>query len=192
MKIKLTPELSYIIGLWGPVRTEEGIGVEGDDELLSIFSSEIIKLGLAEPNKIQHFEGKVFFYHSAYRKFFQDVLKYKAERFKYKNKYMANYLAGLFDSCGLIDDNGLVFFAVNDLVLESILNRINFKPKKKKQGILIRDPLKFLLFIKPLLKKDYPLVDKIYGKVYGKEQNIKTGVRRSKDKNKRNAPKKKI
>ncbi|MCK4319095.1 hypothetical protein KAW38_00815 [Candidatus Micrarchaeota archaeon] len=188
MKIKLTPELSYIIGLWGPVRTEEGIGVEGDDELLSIFSSEIIKLGLAEPNRIQHREGKIFFYHSAYRKFFQDVLKNKADRFKYKNKYMANYLAGLFDSCGMIDSKGLVFFTVNDLVLESILDGINFKPKKKKQGIMIRDPLKFLSFIKPLLKKDYPLLDKIYGK----EQDTKTGIRRSRGKNKRNAPKKKI
>jgi len=46
MKIKLTPELSYTIGLWRKTRTTEGIGVRGDDNLLEIFTMEVLNQDL--------------------------------------------------------------------------------------------------------------------------------------------------
>ena len=52
MKIKLNPELSYIIGFWRKRRANEGIGVVGSDEYLSLFSKEVIDKKLTESDKL--------------------------------------------------------------------------------------------------------------------------------------------
>ena len=86
MKIKLTPELAYIIGFWRKRRTFEGIGVRGDKEHVEIFSKEVLEKGLTTPDKLLSEDKKVWFFHSAYRKFFQDIEKEQLERFKYLNE----------------------------------------------------------------------------------------------------------
>src|SRR5271157_4405037 len=108
MKIKLTPELSYIIGLWRKSRCSEGLGVEGNKSILEIFSQEALEKQLTTSDKMLTGDEKVYFYHTAYRKFFQQIEKEQLERFKYLNEYAANYLAGMFDAAGAIDQRGVV------------------------------------------------------------------------------------
>ena len=52
MKMKLTPELSYIIGLWKEVRTKEGIGVHGTEERLSLFTKAVLESELTDSTKL--------------------------------------------------------------------------------------------------------------------------------------------
>ncbi len=148
MKIKLTPELSYLIGLWRKSRSFEGLGVKGKDSVLEIFSKEAISQGLVTSDKILTGEDKVYFYHSAYRKFFQEVEKNQLERFKYLNDYAANYLAGMFDAVGSIDEHGVVSFSKMNKEDEILLLRLGFNTKRKSGALVIERPLVFLAFIK--------------------------------------------
>lgn len=150
MKAKLSPELSYVIGLWGVRRTKEGVGVRGED-VAPAFVNEVIKLGLTEPGKLLYSENSVYFYHSKWRKFFQEVWRDRMERFKYLNDYSANFLAGIFDASGGVDDKGVVHvegFGEDEMVL----SRLGFKPKKKGKTIIIGNPRAFLKFIYDFLK----------------------------------------
>lgn len=152
MKIKLTPELSYVIGLWRKARTTEGIGVKGDESVMSVFSKEIIEQELATPDKIQSEEDRVFFYHTSYRKFFQQIEKEQLERFKYLNEYAANYLAGIFDSSGEIDDKGIVSLGNISSQDEMMLLRLGFVVRRRGKRAIIEKPLLFLTFIKNYVK----------------------------------------
>jgi len=152
MKIKLTPELSYLIGLWRKCRAYEGLGVKGNDELLGIFSKEAISQGLAQPDKMLTEGDRVYFYHSAYKKFFQEVEKNQLERFKYLNDYAANYIAGLFDSAGSIDEKGVVSLARMSKEDELLLLRLGFNTKRKSGLLMVERPLVFLAFIKNYTK----------------------------------------
>lgn len=168
MKPKLSPELSYVIGLWGIRRTKEGIGVKGKD-VIPAFVNEVIKLSLTESGKLLYSENSVYFYHSKWRKFFQEVWEDRMERFKYLNEYSANFLAGIFDACGKIDEKGIISiegFGEDEMVL----SRLGFKPKRKGKTIVIGNPRAFLKFIYDFLK-----VKKEEMAVYiekGKEQKV--------------------
>ncbi len=148
MKIKLTPELSYIIGLWRKYRSFEGLGVRGNKELVEIFSKEVIDKKLTTPDKLLTAENQVHFYHTAYRKFFQEVEKNQLERFKYLNEYSANYLAGIFDAAGSVDEKGIVSLSKMNKEDELLLLRLGFTTKRKKGLLVIERPLIFLAFIK--------------------------------------------
>jgi hypothetical protein len=152
MKIKLTPELSYIIGLWRKARTQEGIGVKGSPDLLQVFSQEVISRELASPDKIQSDEEKVYFYHTSYRKFFQQIEKEQLERFKYLNEYAANYLAGIFDATGEIDEKGIVSLGNISVQDEMMLLRLGFVIRRRAKRAIIEKPLLFLTFIKNYVK----------------------------------------
>ena len=108
MKIKLTPDLSYLIGLWRKTRSPEGLGVVGNEQLLELFTAEVLAKEMTTTDKLLTEENKVYFYHTAYRKFFQQIEKEQLERFKYLNEYAANYLAGLFDAVGNVDSKGIL------------------------------------------------------------------------------------
>ena len=73
MKVKLTPELSYLIWFWRKCHNREGLGVYGASELLELFTKTALELGLTTSDKLLTDEKKVYFYHTAYRKFFQEV-----------------------------------------------------------------------------------------------------------------------
>jgi len=152
MKIKLTPELSYVIGLWRKCRTFEGLGVRGSKELLEIFSKSAIDLQIMVPDKIMAGEDRVYFYHTAYRKFFQDVEKEQLERFKYLNEYSANYLAGIFDGAGNIDEKGVVSISKMNREDEVMLLRLGFNTKRRGDALVIERPLIFLTFIRNFSK----------------------------------------
>jgi hypothetical protein len=152
MKIKLTPELSYIIGLWRKARTQEGLGVEGEKDLLEIFTAEAIEKELTTSDKLLTEENKAYFYHSAYRKFFQQIEKEQLERFKYLNEYAANYLAGIFDAVGGVDEKGIVFLESMTRQDQMMLLRLGFGTRKKGERLVIERPRVFLAFIKNYVK----------------------------------------
>ncbi len=152
MKIKLTPELSYIIGLWRKSRSLEGLGVSGNDNLLEVFSKEVLEKGLTTPDKLLTEENRVYFYHTAYRKFFQQIEKEQLERFKYLNEYAANYLAGLFDAVGQVDERGIVSLRKANRQDEMMLLRLGFVTKRKDDLLIFERPVVFLTFIKSYVK----------------------------------------
>jgi len=161
MKIKLTPELSYIIGFWRKRRCYDGLGIKGEPKYLELFSKEAIDNGLTTKEKILGDEDKIYFYHSAYRKFFQEIEKEQLERFKYMNEYAANYLAGTFDSAGEIDEKGRVFIRGGRRDDEVLLLRLGFVTKKTDGKLLIERPKAFLAFIKNYVKlfKDHKVFE---------------------------------
>jgi hypothetical protein len=168
MKIKLTPELSYVIGLWRKSRCAEGLGVRGERAVLEVFSKEALDRGLTTPEKMLTDEDKVYFYHTAYRKFFQEVEKEQLERFKYLNEYAANYLAGIFDASGAIDERGVVTIGGTTKQDEMMLLRLGFVTKRRSERLIIERPVVFLAFIKNYVKvfKDH----KVFGYIKSKEK----------------------
>ncbi len=148
MKPRLTPELAYVIGLWKTRRTKEGIGVKGSKELLSSFVKGVLEAGLTTPDKLLTDKNKVYFYHSKYRKFFQDVLKREKEVFRYKNDYSAAFLAGLFDARGGFSRDGKTVYIANaDVMDELVVLNAGFKGKLIKDKLIIVDRDSFIKFI---------------------------------------------
>lgn len=152
MKIKLTPELSYVIGLWRKARSFDGLGVKGDRPLLEEFVKEALERQLTTPDKILTTEDKAYFFHTAYRKFFQEIEKEQLERFKYLNEYAANYLAGMFDAAGEIDQRGVVSLARSNAQDEMMLLRLGFQTRRSGDRLILERPVVFLAFIKNYVK----------------------------------------
>lgn len=152
MKIKLTPELSYLIGFWRKRRSYEGLGIRGVNVYIELFSKQILEQNLTTPDKILSDDKKLYFYHTAYRKFFQEIEEEQLERFKYLNEYAANYLAGLFDSAGGIDDKGFVFIDKGNPQDEILLLRLGFGARWRDGKLIIERPKAFLVFIKNYVK----------------------------------------
>jgi hypothetical protein len=152
MKIKLTPELSYIIGLWRKAKCFDGLGVRGGKPLLEEFAKEVLEKRLTTSDKLLTSEDKVYFYHTAYRKFFQEIEKEQLERFKYLNEYAANYLAGMFDAAGEIDVRGVVSLGRSNAQDEMMLLRLGFVTHRSGERLIMEKPLVFLAFIKNYVK----------------------------------------
>src|SRR3989338_931107 len=144
MKIKLTPELAYIIGFWRKRRAYEGLGVRGLKEHIELFSKEVLDRQLTTSDKLLIDDRKIYFYHTAYRKFFQDIENEQLERFKYLNEYAASYLAGLFDSIGGVDEKGFVFINKTNKQDEILLLRLGFTTRKSRDGLILGKPRAFL------------------------------------------------
>ncbi|MFP3949763.1 MAG: hypothetical protein ACLFUZ_01575 [Candidatus Micrarchaeia archaeon] len=168
MKVRLTPELSYLIGFWKERRTKEGIGIRGEEEQLSIFAKTVLELELTEPERLltradEEGNNAVYFYHTSYRKFFQKVIDDELERFKYKNEYSANFLAGLFDAVGDVTDDGKVYLSRCTQKDEMIFYRIGFNPVRKGKFTYFTRPAKFLRYIRPFTRRyrDHPIFKKV-------------------------------
>jgi len=171
MKIKLTPELAYIIGFWRKRRTFEGIGIRGEPRFIEVFSKEVLDKALTTPDKLLNQEDRVYFYHSAYRKFFQDIEKEQLERFRYLNEYAASYLSGMFDSAGGIDERGVVYLAKANRQDEMLLIRLGFGARFRAERMVVEKPRAFLAFIRNYVKifKDHKAFD--YVKNNGKRKS---------------------
>ncbi|MCI0503618.1 LAGLIDADG family homing endonuclease [Candidatus Micrarchaeota archaeon] len=148
MKIKLSPELSYLIGLWRKARCPDGVGVEGGKNVLEIFTKEVLDRQLTTSDKMLTGPDKVYFYHTAYRKFFQQIESEQLERFKYLNEYAANYIAGMFDATGSIDERGVVSLGFATKQDEMMLLRLGFQTRRRADRLIIERPVLFLTFIK--------------------------------------------
>ncbi len=152
MKLKLTPALAYIVGLWTKRRSFEGLGIKASPELMEIFTNEVIAQGMTTKDKIISDGKRVFFYHTAYKRFFSDIVNDQFERFKYLNEYAGNYLAGLFDSVGDISEDGIVSFTKLTNRDELLLLRLGFNLRRKKESFVVEKPVIFLAFIKNYVK----------------------------------------
>lgn len=155
MKISLTPGLAYVIGLWRARKTSEGIGIEGNQRIRDIFLVQVLAQKIAEPDKIQLKEDKLFFYHSAYRAFFDDVVKNQLERFAYRNDYSASYLAGMMDGfAGIKDDKEgkMIFFPKASASDEMLLLRLGFRAKRSGGKLMVISGDELLAFVKGKLK----------------------------------------
>ncbi len=148
MKIKLTPELSYIIGLWSKRRCQEGLGIDAGKELQEIFAKHVLDQNLTTSDKLLSDEKKIYFYHGKYRKFFQEIDAEKLERYKYINEYSANYLAGMFDAVGGISEQGVIYLEKFGNADEILLLRLGFPARKMEGKMVIWRPKAFLAFIK--------------------------------------------
>ena len=153
MKIKLTPELSYVIGFWRKRKAFEGLGIRGEPEFIELFSKLILEMKLTEAGKLLTDDKKVYFYHTAYRKLFQDVENDQLERFKYLNEYAASYLAGMFDSSGGIDEKGFVYIGRATPSDEIMLMRLGFGAKRREGALIVERPKVFLAFVKNYVKR---------------------------------------
>ncbi len=151
MRIRLTPELSYILGLWRHRKIPTGIGIRGNPQLLAVFSDAVLKEGLTEPGKLLSDKDTVYFYHSAYKRYLTELENEIPDRFRYKNEYSQAYLAGLFDARGGFTETGLPYIARADAKDEMVLLRLGFRCELIRDKLLIKDP-RFLLYIKPWVR----------------------------------------
>jgi hypothetical protein len=158
MKIRLTPEISYIIGLWIHCKTEKGIGVRGDGETISNFAKSCLDLGIAVPGKLLYGENEIFFYNSMIRKFFDKIAGERTERFKYGNEYSSAYLAGLFDSFGSVE-HGRVCIKNLDIFDKNLLDNLRMFPKDAGRFTIILKDRAFLKFISPYVKRNRRILE---------------------------------
>jgi len=122
--------------------------VQGGKEVLEVFSQQALEKQLTTSDKMLTAGDKVYFYHTAYRKFFQEVEKEQLERFKYLNEYAANYIAGMFDASGHIDERGVVSLGQANKQDEMMLLRLGFQTRRRADRLVIERPVVFLTFIR--------------------------------------------
>ena len=149
MKIKLTPELAYIIGMWSTRKSWVGVGVRGLPHVCDFFIQAVIGAGLMPSSKILLSGKKAYFYHSGYKRFFSDIEREMDLRFKHKNAYSAAFVAGIFDASGRIDKNGVPIMTGIGLDKQLLIERLGFRLIKEGKYLIPSPPREFLTFIKP-------------------------------------------
>ncbi|MCX8166429.1 MAG: hypothetical protein N3E37_01075 [Candidatus Micrarchaeota archaeon] len=147
-ELRLTHNLSYIIGFWKKLRSHDGIGVTADKERVQFFIELVIKSNLTSSDKIIiHDDGQTaYFYHTKLRTFFEKIVENELERFKYDNDYSANYFAGIYDAVGhtqkiLSKRTGLtkniIIIEKSNQKEELLFSRQNFKVKLKEGKLYV-------------------------------------------------------
>jgi hypothetical protein len=157
MKIRLTPELSYFIGLWGYARSAKGIGVRGSDDLVEAFAKTCLDMKLTGPGKMLYAENEIFFYNSALQKFMNLVWSERTERFKYGNDYSAAYIAGIFDATGSLEGRRLCMRRI-DVIDLTLLSNLKLLPEERRGRVFIGREKAFLKFISPYIKLNRDLL----------------------------------
>ena len=172
MKVKLSPELSYLIGFWRKRKTYEGLGIVGSVDVQEIFIKESLDRQLTTSDKMVKEEKKALFHHTTYKRFFLEIEKDQLERFKYLNEYAASYLAGLFDSVGEVDEKGRILIPKSNKQDEMLLIRLGFGALRQKDIMIVGKPIAFLTFIKNYVKrhKDHKIFEYINSKE--KKKNV--------------------
>ncbi len=163
MKINLTPPMCYLLGLYAGSPSRRGFGVFGNEDLQDVFAQYVVKCGIAKKEDIYFDYDRANITHAAYEAFFKKTFIQRLERFKIKNEYSANYLAGLFDSCGfLLPDlpKGKVAYGFYSMGAkdEVLFLRLGFNKAKlsKKILLLLDSDLAFTNHIRPyvIVNKD--------------------------------------
>ena len=157
MKMKFNPNVAYFTGLWKTRKVREGIGVTGDPDTQKIFITQAIKTLGIPPEKIRVQGNKVFFYHSAYRRDLQKIISDELEIFKWENEYSGNYVAGLYDGCGGIDEKRkAVFLARVDDADQLLLERIGIMTRRFGFSVYIlkKSVPKFIALIAKFVKRE--------------------------------------
>ena len=148
MKIRLTPELSYIIGMWSVRKSNVGIGVRGLPHVREYFVKAVLETGLSTSSKILFSGKKAYFYHSGYKKFFNDVENELDKRFKSRNNFSRAFVAGMFDAAGKMEGDIPKMFGIG-LDKQLLIERLGFRLVKSGKYLIPSPPREFIEFIKP-------------------------------------------
>ncbi|HII53526.1 hypothetical protein COT30_01150 [Candidatus Micrarchaeota archaeon CG08_land_8_20_14_0_20_49_17] len=152
MKTKLTPEIAYLVGLWKHRKSKEGLGITGGLKLAEVFMAEAVRQGLLDANRIMATGRESYFYHTAYYSLFEKTVEEQLVRFAIKNEYSSNFIAGLFDSTGLLDGKTPVIEHA-DRADDLMLLRLGFRSELRAGRLrVVKGAQKFMEFIKPNLK----------------------------------------
>lgn len=146
MKIKLTPEFSYIVGITKYAGVGKGIGVSGDESLHAAFGAGAIAAGLTSPDKLLVKGKSIRFYHSAYETYFSRIQQEAVDKYKHLNDYAAAYLAGIFDAVGGVMENS-AYLRKCDRIDDAILENLGFGVKLVRERYWIGHHEQFLKFI---------------------------------------------
>jgi hypothetical protein len=112
MKVNMTPEIAYIIGMWTVKKSKVGVGIYGMPHIRDYFIKGIMNAKLMPTNKILTSGKRVYFYHNGYKKFFSDIEKELEFKFRKNNQISSAFYAGMFDAGGKIEDGILKFFNI--------------------------------------------------------------------------------
>jgi hypothetical protein len=112
MKINLTPEIAYVIGMWTVKKSKIGVGIYGMPHIRDYFIKGILNAKLMPTNKILNSGKRVYFYHNGYKKFFSDIEKELEYRFRKNNQITSAFYAGMFDAGGKIEKDACLFFNI--------------------------------------------------------------------------------
>ncbi len=139
MKIKFTPEICYMVSLWKNSKTREGIGIYGDDAKIGAFIKTALELKMTKPNKFQIEKNKVYFYHSAYRAYFDKMEKELIDKIKYMNEYFYNYVAGMLDSkASVADEKEFIIIGDCKRTDEMIFLRLGLNAKLIGKNLIVK------------------------------------------------------
>ncbi len=152
MKITLSNELAYLVGLWKARPSLRGLGVSGSGEASEIFMRETLAQKLVTPEKIVVGDREAYFFHTAYKNFFGKIVREQIEIFHKRNAKAAHYLAGFFDGCGGVNEFRGVFLTKTTASDEMLLERLGFRTKYVHGKLFIQKPEEFIQLIKPFLK----------------------------------------
>ena len=153
MKIKLTPQISYIAGITKYLGVRDGIGIHGTDAQIQAFAKAVMEAKFTTADKLIAKEKMIRFFHSAYRTYIEQIKTEAVDRFKHHNDYASAYLAGIFDAVGAIDDKR-VFLKRCDFKDDAIFENLGFGIRKERGALLIGHADQFLKFVSQFRKVD--------------------------------------
>ncbi len=147
-KPKLTPDLSYLIGMWHITPSRKGLGVRGNIDVRAEFVRRLISYGIAEPNQITSTDEEVYVQHTRYKKLFVKTMAERFNRFKYLNDYCANFWAGVCDGGATITKKGTIHIHNADKRDAMHLDILGFGSRKTATGVIVKNTYGFAFFIK--------------------------------------------
>lgn len=126
MKITLTPEIAYVIGMWTVKKSKIGVGIYGMPHIRDYFIKGVLNADMMPTNKILNSGKRVYFYHNGYKKFFSDIEKELEYRFRKNNQNTSAFYAGMFDAGGKIEKGALLFFNIGQEKF-SLIEKMGFR-----------------------------------------------------------------
>ncbi len=122
-----------------------------DESFLERFIKIAIGMGI-EPSKLLVSKSHkptlytIKFYNSKIRKFMDRSLDRSEHILKHPNAYTANYLAGIFDSCGGVDEKGIYMYSPGERNI-MLMERLGFHTSNMTK-LRIRNSESFIAFIR--------------------------------------------
>lgn len=149
-KLALSPDVSYMLGIYSCNRRREGISlVTKNNNLLERFVQIAVNVLDVDPTKIMIREEEGTFsaliYNSKLKKLFEDSLERREIIFKYVNDYSANYFAAIFDCRGGYNEQGLYIMGM-DRLDNRVLEKLGFYTKGSLRTYILNTK-KFVSFI---------------------------------------------
>ncbi|MDE1868692.1 MAG: hypothetical protein KGH60_01870 [Candidatus Micrarchaeota archaeon] len=129
-KLAMSPDVSYMLGVYSCNRRREGISlVTKNNDLLERFVQLAVNVLDVDPTKIMitEIEGtfSALIYNSKLKKLFEDSLGRREIIFKYANDYSANYFSAIFDCRGGYNEQGIYIMRM-DRLDNRVLERLGF------------------------------------------------------------------